>query len=220
MRRASQNLVSSFDGGRFAPAPSRRRGRAMSSHCADQTVNLILAEETRLRRVAARLTRCAADADDLVQDTLLRAFRARRRFQPGTSIRAWTTTILRRVFLTGALRAKRRRLETDTDSGEPLERVPGAVAPTSRDATLSLEALSERLEDPVKRALDRVPDVYRTPLLMSLVESLTCSEIAERLGVPDGTVMSRIHRARESMKRDLVHTQCGGRGRQSPFATA
>jgi RNA polymerase sigma-70 factor (ECF subfamily) len=179
----------------------------MSPTCADQTVSLILAEETRLRRVATRLTRCTADADDLVQDTLLRAFRARRRFQPGTSIRAWTTTILRRVFLTDALRAKRRRLETDTDAGEPLDRTPGAVAPTSREAALTVDELVERLEDPVKRALERVPDVYRKPFLMSIVESLTCAEIAERLEVPDGTVMSRIHRARESMKRDLLHVR-------------
>jgi RNA polymerase sigma-70 factor (ECF subfamily) len=192
----------------------------MSPTSADQTVSLILAEETRLRRVATRLTRCAADADDLVQDTLMRAFRARRRFQPGTSIRAWTTTILRRVFLTDTLRAKRRRLETDTDAGEPLERTPGATSPRSRDATLSQEALSERLEDPVKRALDRVPDVYRTPFLMSIVESLTCAEIALRLGVPDGTVMSRIHRARESMKRDLLQPARSGRPRDSAIVAA
>jgi RNA polymerase sigma-70 factor (ECF subfamily) len=192
----------------------------MSPTCADQTVSLILAEETRLRRVATRLTRCAADADDLVQDTLMRAFRARRRFQPGTSIRAWTTTILRRVFLTDTLRSKRRRLETDTDSGEPLERTPGTTSPASRDATLTLEALSERLEDPVKRALERVPDVYRTPFLMSIVESLTCAQIARRLGVPDGTVMSRIHRARESMKRDLLQPNAGGHPRGSAVAAA
>jgi RNA polymerase sigma-70 factor (ECF subfamily) len=192
----------------------------MSPTCVDQTVSLILAEESRLRRVATRLTRCAADADDLVQDTLLRAFRARRRFQPGTSIRAWTTTILRRVFLTDSLRSKRRRLETDTDAGEPLNRTPGALAASSRDATLSAEALSERLEDPVKRALERVPDVYRVPFLMSIVESLTCAEIADRLGVPDGTVMSRIHRARESMKRDLLQTRPGTGARSSSVAAA
>jgi len=174
---------------------------------ADQTVNLILAEEDRLRRVARRLTRCAADADDLVQDTLLRAFRARGRFQPGTSIRAWTTTILRRVLLTDVMRARRRRLATDTDAGGPLDRAPGAAAPSSCEKTTSIAALSERLEDPVKRALERVPEVYRTPFLLAIVENLTCAEIAQRLEVPVGTVMSRIHRARETMKRDLIHVR-------------
>jgi RNA polymerase sigma-70 factor (ECF subfamily) len=174
---------------------------------ADQTVDLILAEEDRLRRVARRLTRCAADADDLVQDTLMRAFRARNRFEPGTSIRAWTTTILRRVLLTDVMRSRRRKLATDTDAGSPLDRAPGAAAPSSCERTTTIEALSERLEDPVKRALERVPEVYRTPFLLAIVEELTCAEIATRLDVPVGTVMSRIHRARETMKRDLVHAR-------------
>jgi DNA-directed RNA polymerase specialized sigma24 family protein len=62
--------------------------------------------------------------------------------------------------------------------------------------------------------------VYRTPFLMSIVESLTCAEIARRLGVPDGTVMSRIHRAREAMKRDLLQTHQSGRTHESSIAAA
>jgi RNA polymerase sigma-70 factor (ECF subfamily) len=171
----------------------------------DLTTDLILAEEPVLRRLARRLTRCEADAEDLVQNTLLRAFRARGRFEPGTSIRAWTATILRRVFLTDVVRAKRRGLETDTDAGDPLEHAPGALAPSSQEETPNFEHLVERLEDPVKRALKRVPEVYRTPFLLAIVEDLTCSEIARRLSIPEGTAMSRIHRAREHLKRDLVY---------------
>ena len=169
------------------------------------TVDLILAEREHLHRVARRLTRCDADADDLVQDTLLRACRACARFQPGTSIRAWTTTILRRVFLTDAIRAKRRGLETDTDAGEPLERTPGSPPVTYADNAPTLQALGECLDDSVKRALDRVPEVYRVPFYLAVIEDLTCAEIARRLAVPEGTVMSRIHRARERLKRDLVY---------------
>ena len=169
------------------------------------TVDLILAEQEHLQRVARRLTRCESDADDLVQDTLLRACRACARFKPGTSIRAWTTTILRRVFLTDAIRTKRRGLETDTDAGEPLDRTSGAPPETLNDQPPSLQALSEYLDDPVKRALDRVPEVYRLPFYLAVIEDLTCAEIARRLGVPEGTVMSRIHRARERLKRDLVY---------------
>ena len=171
----------------------------------DAVTELILAEESHLRRAARRLARCEADADDLVQDTLLRAFRARDRFQPGTSVRAWTTTILRRVFLTAVVRNKRRRLETDTDSGSPLARTPGAAAPASSMHSPPLALLLEHVDDSVRRALRRVPDLYRTPFLLSVIDELSCSEIARRLGVPEGTVMSRIHRARERLKRDLVY---------------
>jgi RNA polymerase sigma-70 factor (ECF subfamily) len=166
---------------------------------------LILAEELHLRRVARRLVRCQSDADDLVQDTLLRAFRARDRFEPGTSVRAWTTTILRRVFLTGVNRGLRRGLETDTDAGEPLERTPGAAGSSFDDAAPAMEAVLDRLDDRVKTALGRVPAVYRVPFLLAVVEGLSCSEIAARLGVPAGTVMSRVHRARERLKHDLVY---------------
>src|SRR5262245_52803943 len=91
----------------------------------ENPTELILGEEGRLKRLARRLTRCQADADDLVQTTLLRAYRARSRFEPGTSIRAWTATILRRVFLTDTARSKRRGLENDTDAGEPLDHTAG-----------------------------------------------------------------------------------------------
>lgn len=174
----------------------------------DPVTGLILAEEDHLRRLARRLVRCDADVEDLVQDSLLRAFRARDRFQPGTSVRAWTATILRRVFLTGAIRAKRRGLATDTDAGEPLHRTAGSASPSSSEAVPSLDALLENLEDPVRRALLLVPEIYRIPFVLSVVEGLSCSDIAARLDVPEGTVMSRIHRARERMKRDLVYEPC------------
>ena len=178
----------------------------MISTTIDAVTELILAEESHLRRTARRLARCEADADDLVQDTLLRAFRARDRFQPGTSIRAWTTTILRRVFLTAVVRHKRRRLETDTDSGSPLAKTPGTAAPASSMQSPPLATLLEHVEDDVRRALRRVPDLYLTPFLLAVIDELSCSEIAQRLGVPEGTVMSRIHRARERLKRDLVYS--------------
>jgi RNA polymerase sigma-70 factor (ECF subfamily) len=178
----------------------------MITTCTDHVTKLILAQEQTLLQLARRFTRCDADAEDLVQEALLRAYRARHRFQPGTSIRAWTNTILRRVFLTDVARNKRRALENDTDSGENLDRTAGrawdAYEPTD---VLDEKRLGERLDDSFKRSLERVPEVYRVPFLMSVVEDLTCAEIAERLKIPEGTVMSRIHRARERLKRDLVY---------------
>ena len=173
-------------------------------HAADphSTTAQILSEEPHLHRVAQRLARSPNDADDLVQDTLLRAFRARARFKPGTSIRAWTTTILRHTFITGALRSRRRRLQNDTDAGSLLGHAPARRAIQAR-GPLAYEALVETLEDPVKRALDQVPWLYRAPLLMSAIDELSSAEIAGALKVPKGTVMSRIHRARERLRAEL-----------------
>lgn len=168
-------------------------------------VDQILAEEARLYRLARRLTRCEADAEDLVQDTMLRAFRARDRFEPGTSMRAWTATILRRVFLTDAIRARRRGLVNDTDAGGPLAGVCGTASPETGDRTdgPGRPSFHEHVDDDVSRALGRVPPLYLTPFLLAALDGLSCAEIARRLDVPEGTVMSRIHRARERLRRDL-----------------
>jgi len=187
----------------------------------DATVDLILAEEGRLRRLARRFARCEADVDDLVQETLLRAYRARDRFIPGTSIRAWTSTILRRVFLTDATRAKRRATENDTDAGDALEQVAGASKSAHDETSPSYEQISEMLDDPMKRALDRVSQVYREPLLLAAVKDLSCREIARVLSVPEGTVMSRIHRARQRVKLELFNGGSRSRARRSGrFAAA
>jgi RNA polymerase sigma-70 factor, ECF subfamily len=169
------------------------------------TIEEILGEEEHLRRIARRLTRCDADAEDLVQETLMRAWRARDRFEPGTSMRAWTTTILRRVFLTDAIRAKRRGLCNDTDAGGPLANTSGPSFGWRQESAPSVTGFLERLDDAVKRALDHVPEVYRTPFFLAVIEGLSCAEIAQRLRTPEGTVMSRIHRARQRLKTELLH---------------
>jgi len=185
----------------------------------DRITDLILAEEESMRRRARRMTRCEADADDLVQETVLRAFRARDRFMPGSSMSAWTSTIMRRVVLTDAMRAKRRATRNDTDAGEPLERAPDTTFERA-DAPPTYARLVERLDDRVKRALDQVPEYCRTPFLLSVVGELSCAEIASRLGVPEGTVMSRIHRARERMKCRLVYAGFSHRARRMSDRTA
>lgn len=170
----------------------------------DETVDLILGEERHLHNVARRLVRCESDSDDLVQETLLRAYNARRRFRPGTSVRAWTTTILRRLYLTDAIRAKRRRLQTDTDSGRVIESSVARSASSLEDPAPDVQSLGERLDDVVKQALDRVPEVCRTTLFLSAVRGMSCKEIGAHLRVPCGTVMSRVHRARERLRGDLA----------------
>ena len=175
----------------------------MTTTCTETTVDLILGEERHLHALARRLARCDADADDLVQETLLRAYHARDHFQPGTSVRAWTSTILRRLFLTGAIRDQRRGLQTDTDAGGALAGVVSRQSSLQDDPTPDVAAFSDGLDDTIKQALDRVPEVHRTPFFLSVVWELSCAEIGRRLSVPVGTVMSRVHRARERLRGDL-----------------
>src|SRR6185436_14266724 len=147
-------------------------------------------EERHLRRFARRFARCDSDADDLVQETLLRAYGARDRFEPGTSVRAWTRTILRRLFLTGAINAKRRGLQTETDAGWLLDTASGRASMTC-EAAPDVESIGEGLDESVKRALERVPEIYRTSFLLATLRDLSCEEIGQQLRVPVGTVMSR-----------------------------
>jgi RNA polymerase sigma-70 factor (ECF subfamily) len=201
--------------GNFAAARgTTHKGKRMTMTGLDSTADLILGEEQHLRIVARRLARCESDADDLVQETLLKAYGARARFRPGTSVRAWTTTILRRCFLGGALRAKRRGLLTDTDAGGPLDVALDRPQSPLANPTLDDQAIDEWLDDNVKRALHRVPDVYRTPFVLAAIRDMSYQAIGKTLQVPVGTVMSRIHRARIRLRRDLA------RHRQAAFERA
>lgn len=169
----------------------------------DSTTLVILAEQPFLRRLAGRLTHCSPDADDLVQETLLRAYLARDRFADGTSIRAWLATILRRLFLTAASKDRRRNTPTDTDAGEPLTLAGGPAAPSRAPVYLPYDELMERVDDDVRAAFLALPDVYRVPFVLFALEGFTYAEVAETLRVPVGTVMSRIHRARGRLKRGI-----------------
>jgi RNA polymerase sigma-70 factor (ECF subfamily) len=146
----------------------------------------------RLYGTAYRMTRNTADAEDLVQETLYRAFRGFHRFRPGTNLRGWLHTILHHVR-TDALRQAGRRPRTEELAGE------GPAVPAPQDA---LASGGETLE----RALGRVPEVYRVAVLLRDVEELSYSEIAAALRVPPGTVMSRIHRGRALLRAALAES--------------
>jgi RNA polymerase sigma-70 factor, ECF subfamily len=144
----------------------------------------------RLYGTAYRMTRNAADAEDLVQETLFRAFRGFEGFRPGTNIRAWLYTILHRVR-TDALRRAGRRPQTE----ELVSDGPAVPAPQ--------ESLVWGGED-VERALGSVPEVFREAVLLRDVEELSYAEIAAALQVPQGTVMSRIYRGRALLRSALA----------------
>ena len=140
---------------------------------------------------ALRLTRSPQDAEDLVQEALLRAYRGFAGYRPNSNARAWLYTILHRVR-TDMLRKRGRSPQTTemTDDG------PG-VAPEHETV------LTSGNED-VQRALSEAPEVFRSALVLRDVEEFSYDEIAAILGVPVGTVMSRIHRGRASLRQALA----------------
>ena len=142
---------------------------------------------------ALRLTRRPADADDLVQDTYLKAFRSAGQFQRGTNLKAWLFTILHNTFRN--MRRHDGRNPVDVDS-EYVDQAP-VQAPNDH----SPEELLTRatLDVDLQAALDALPDAFRQAVWLRDVEELTYAEIADVLGVPIGTVMSRISRGRRAL---------------------
>ena len=151
---------------------------------------------------ALRLTRNPSDAEDVVQETYLRAYRGFAGFRPGTNLRAWMHRILMNVFISGY---RKRRREPQTVSEEEIpewslyDRLVGAGAEPSAEA----EALARLPDEDVQRALEEVPERFRAPVLLADVEGFSYKEIAEILGVPIGTVMSRLHRGRKALEKAL-----------------
>ena len=135
-----------------------------------------------LLRFALRLAGNSFQAEDLVQETLFLAWRGFAQFQPGTNAHAWLFRILMNVFL------QQQRKGRSAFATEPLTHAAGATQPSSQ---ASVELI---------QAFDRLGSDQRTVLLLAVVEGFTCREISEILNVPIGTVMSRLSRARETMR--------------------
>ena len=151
-----------------------------------------------LYRTALRLTRNPADAEDLVQDTYLKAFRSADRFEPGTNLRAWLFTILHN---TARNRARDRARDVVRADSEAVDRVAEAW-PSSADAagaTPESLLLRDTLDPELQAALDALPDAFREAVWLRDVEEFSYAEIAEMLSIPVGTVMSRLSRGRRML---------------------
>jgi RNA polymerase sigma-70 factor (ECF subfamily) len=154
---------------------------------------------------ALRMTRNPADAEDLVQETYLRAYRGFGGFQEGTNLKAWLYRILTNTYI-NAYRAKQRRPdETDLDEVEDLylyRRLGGLeAARTGRSA--EDELMDTFSEAEVKTAIEELPENFRMAVLLADVEGFSYKEIAEILEIPIGTVMSRLHRGRKALQKAL-----------------
>jgi RNA polymerase sigma-70 factor, ECF subfamily len=150
-----------------------------------------------LYRVALSLTGQPADAEDLVQDTLIRAYRAIDRFD-GAHPRAWLLTILRHTHL-NRIRGRRPELLRDGDSAQRTLEVTGPPVPSAEDVVVS-----ETFEAVVAESLEALPDKHRAVVTLVDIEGLSYQEAADALGIPRGTVMSRLHRARGRIRTRLT----------------
>ncbi len=153
--------------------------------------------------VAARLTKSRAEAEDLVQDTFVKAIRARHQFEAGTNLRAWLLRILTNTFINRYRRGGLERSVLEGPDADPLSH--GWVSSTTLEAMRDPEsqALRPVLEREIKAALDELPEDFRLAVVLSDVEELSYKEIADVMGCPIGTVMSRLHRGRRLLKARL-----------------
>lgn len=158
-----------------------------------------------LYTAAMRMTRNSSDAEDLVQETYLKAYRAYNGFQEGTNLKAWLYRILTNTFI-NTYRAKRRRPEeTDVEDVEDLylyHRLVGQGGPEFGRSAED-EVLSRFTDEAVKAAIESLPESFRMTVLLADVEGFSYKEIAEIMEVPVGTVMSRLHRGRGALQKAL-----------------
>ena len=171
----------------------------------------------QLYSAALRMTRNPADAEDVVQETYLKAYRAYATFKEGTNLKAWLYRILTNTYINRYRKKQRRPSEVELGELQDLYlyRRLGEVSGASQSA--EEEALDQFVDADVKQALESLPEHFRMPVLLADVDGFSYKEIAEIIDVPIGTVMSRLHRGRKALQKKLwsVAEERGLTGRPS-----
>lgn len=158
-----------------------------------------------LYRTGLRMTRSEADAEDLVQETYIRAFRFRDQFTPGTNLKAWLFRILTNTFINTYRRRQAQPEFTELDDVDEFSlyrRMASGGPAASASPDPEKEFLDGIVDIEVKNALAELPEKFRSVVLLD-VEGFSYKEIAEMLGIPIGTVMSRLHRGRKFLQKRL-----------------
>jgi RNA polymerase sigma-70 factor, ECF subfamily len=176
----------------------------------------------QLHAAALRMTRNSSDAEDLVQETLAKAYTAFHQFKPGTNLRAWLHKILANTFVNSYRKTRRQpALASAPELPDGWQQGEDAFAPVAPSA--ETEALDRLGDSEVLRALRDLPEDFRTAVYLADIEGYPYREVAAMMGTPIGTVMSRLHRGRDRLRRALAAYGPQGRrpgpGRSAP-ATA
>lgn len=179
--------------------------RSSKAKMTDTFVDDAVTHLDALHAVACRLTRNPTEAEDLVQDTLVKAMRARDQFQAGTNMKAWLCRILTNTFINKYRRGGLERSVLDGPDADPL--ADGWVSASTMRQLRDPEqiALTPLVAAEVQRALDELPAEFRLAVVLSDVEEFSYEEISQIMGCPIGTVMSRLHRGRKLLQRSLYN---------------
>jgi RNA polymerase sigma-70 factor, ECF subfamily len=183
----------------------------LASHITNEQLDFeqdVIPYMRKLYPAALRMTRNPSDAEDLLQETFARAYAAFHQFRPGTNLSAWLYRILANTFINTRRKAGREPAQSlFSELGEmqvPESLLSQSAAPSAED-----EALVRLADSEVLRALRELPEGFSTTIYLADVEGYPYKEIAEMMGIPIGTVMSRLHRGREQLRQLLVAGESG-----------